>query len=71
MDYSQILTHVATAERAGGDKKALVLALMDLDPQEEQAASIVIDALVWAANNQQSIQLVTGKVSRCCYAPKK
>ena len=66
MDYSQILTHVATAERAGGDKKALVLALMDLDPQEEHAASIVIDALVWAANNQQSIRGVLGNVSRCC-----
>jgi hypothetical protein len=59
MDTTKILTHMAMAEATGasGDKKkAIVLNVLIgsgviTSESEKLAASLVIDALAWAANN--------------------
>ena len=73
MDTTKILTHMAMAEATGasGDKKkAIVLnvligsGVITSEP-EKLAASLVIDALAWAANNPREVQqvLTAGKAT--------
>ena len=75
MNHDELLRHIATAEAAlksGEDKKKLVMTLLgDLSQQQQEVASIAIDTIVWAFNNQASIRGVIGSTTPCCFCHRK
>ena len=75
MNHNELLRHVITAEAAlknGEDKKKLIMTLLgDLNPQQQDIASVAIDTIVWAFNNQASIRGVIGSTAPCCFCRRK
>ena len=70
MNHTELLRHIVTAEAAlksGEDKKKLVLTLLNFKTAEEQEmASVAIDAIVWAFNNQESIKGMIATTNSWC-----
>ena len=76
MNHDELLQHIATAEKSalksGDAKKALVMTLLgELSPQQQEVASIAIDTIVWAFNNQAAIKGMIGSTASCCFCHRK